>query len=267
MDMMNIPVILGHEIAGTITEVGKGVEKYKVGDRVAVCPMGAKDGRVPGYATDGGYSTYTTAAEESLIPVPDNVDIRQAAAATDAGGTAYHALVTQGGVKKGTKVGIIGIGGLGTVGMKIAIARGAEVYAATRNANAQEKARKAGCHKVSASIKDFTDDQLDVIIDYAGAGQTTADAIMAIKPGGTVVLVGLGKMETTIPSYPLISKQAYLTGSIGSTTEEIKALIDLISDGTVDIATEDCTLEQVPDQLVRLDEGGVQNRIVMVNKD
>ena len=266
-DLMDPPVILGHEIAGTITEVGPGVEGYKVGDRVAVCPMGSNDGRTPGYETDGGYATYTTAPQESLVPVPDNVDIKQGAAATDAGGTSYRAVVTKGGVKKGTKVGIIGIGGLGTVGMNVAISKGAEVYVATRNPDAQEKARKAGAYKVATSITEFADDELEVIVDYAGASTTTSDAIGAVKAGGRVVLVGMAKLDPTIMTSPLITKEVELVGSVGSTIEEVQAVIDMIADGILEIEIVECSLEEVPDELVRLDKGGVQERIVMVNKD
>lgn len=259
------PIIIGHEFSGVITEVGEGVEGYKVGDRVAVCPMQPEaDG--PGYGRDGGYATYSTAPVEYLIPIPDEVDFVQAAAATDAGMTSYHAVVGRGGVKEGTKVGIIGIGGLGTLGNQFAIEKGAKVYVASRKESAREKALKAGAYKAAESILDFKDEGLEVIIDFAGANKTTADALEAVAPGGKVVVVGMASLETNINTSSLIIKEASVLGSVGGTPEDIKDILDLMKEGKVRIDTEEISLEQVPEGLERLKEGKVTSRLVMVNK-
>lgn len=259
------PIIIGHEFSGVITEVGEGVEGYKVGDRVAVCPMQPEaDG--PGYGRDGGYATYSTAPVEYLIPIPDEVDFVQAAAATDAGMSSYHAVVGRGGVKEGTKVGIIGIGGLGTLGNQFAIEKGAKVYVASRKESAREKALKAGAYKAAESILDFKDEGLEVIIDFAGANKTTADALEAVAPGGKVVVVGMASLETNINTSSLIIKEASVLGSVGGTPEDIKDILDLMKEGKVRIDTEEISLEQVPEGLERLKEGKVTSRLVMVNK-
>lgn len=259
------PIIIGHEFSGVITEVGEGVEGYKVGDRVAVCPMQPEaDG--PGYGRDGGYATYSTAPVEYLIPIPDEVDFVQAAAATDAGMTSYHAVVGRGGVKEGTKVGIIGIGGLGTLGNQFAIEKGAKVYVASRKESAREKALKAGAYKAAESILDFKGEGLEVIIDFAGANKTTADALEAVAPGGKVVVVGMASLETNINTSSLIIKEASVLGSVGGTPEDIKDILDLMKEGKVRIDTEEISLEQVPEGLERLKEGKVTSRLVMVNK-
>ena len=137
---------MGHEIAGNCG-TGSDVEGLK--SATSCCrPMPYKDDGGPGHGRDGGYANYTTAPAEMLIKVPDNVSMVQAAASTDAGMTSYHAVVQKGQVKEGTKVGIIGLGGLGKVGMDVAIALGAEVYVSTRKESAQQKAREAGAKKV-----------------------------------------------------------------------------------------------------------------------
>ena len=115
MPSFNVPVIMGHEVCGEIVAKGEGVEGFEIGDVVAVCPLHAKDGTTPGYTRDGGYGTMTTAPVEQLVKVPEGVTYAQAAAATDAGATAYHAVVTVGEVKTGMKVGIIGVGKIGTM--------------------------------------------------------------------------------------------------------------------------------------------------------
>lgn len=259
------PIIIGHEFSGVITEVGEGVEGYKVGDRVAVCPM-QPDADGPGYGRDGGYATYSTAPVEYLVPIPDEVDFVQAAAATDAGMTSYHAVVGQGGVKKGTKVGIIGIGGLGTLGNQFAVLKGAKVYVASRKASAREKALKAGAYKAAESILDFKDEGLEVIIDFAGANKTTADALEAVAPGGKVVVVGMASLNTNINTSSLILKEASIVGSVGGTPEDIKDVLNLMKEGKVRIDTEEISLEEVPEGLERLKEGKVTSRLVMVNK-
>ncbi len=259
------PIIIGHEFSGVITEVGEGVEGYKVGDRVAVCPM-QPDADGPGYGRDGGYATYSTAPVEYLVPIPDEVDFVQAAAATDAGMTSYHAVVGQGGVKKGTKVGIIGIGGLGTLGNQFAVLKGAKVYVASRKASAREKALKAGAYKAAESILDFKDEGLEVIVDFAGANKTTADALEAVAPGGKVVVVGMASLNTNINTSSLILKEASIVGSVGGTPEDIKDVLNLMKEGKVRIDTEEISLEEVPEGLERLKEGKVTSRLVMVNK-
>lgn len=259
------PIIIGHEFSGVITEVGEGVEGYKVGDRVAVCPM-QPDADGPGYGRDGGYATYSTAPVEYLVPIPDEVDFIQAAAATDAGMTSYHAVVGQGGIKEGTKVGIIGIGGLGTLGNQFAVLKGAKVYVASRKASAREKALKAGAYKAAESILDFKDEGLEVIIDFAGANKTTADALEAVAPGGKVVVVGMASLNTNINTSSLILKEASIVGSVGGTPEDIKDVLNLMKEGKVRIDTEEISLEEVPEGLERLKEGKVTSRLVMVNK-
>ena len=129
MALMKAPLYIGHEYAGVITEVGEGVTKFKIGDKVGVCPVIQKEGLPSegggGYTRDGGYATKSTAPEEALVPIPEGVTWAQAAAATDAGMTSHHAVVGTGGVKAGMKVGIIGIGGLGSIGARVAVLKGA----------------------------------------------------------------------------------------------------------------------------------------------
>lgn len=266
MDILGkVPVILGHEIAGTIIEIGEGVENFKVGDRVAVCPMAGKDGTGAGNGRDGGYATHTTAPEEMLIRIPDNVDIKQAAASTDAGMTSHHAVVGRGEVKEGTKVGLIGIGGLGDVATQIAVAQGAKVYAASRRDSAKERAMEIGAVKTADNITEFKDENLDVIIDFAGAGVTTAEAIETVKPGGKVVIVGMAKLESTINTGTMILHEVDLRGSVGGTKEDIEDVIKLMQEGKVKIKVQETTIDKVPEGLDKIHAGEINGRLVMVN--
>lgn len=262
-----VPVIMGHEASGLITEIGPGVEGWEVGDRVAVCPMYTADDAGPGYGRDGGYATYTTAPQEMLVKVPDNVDLAQAAAATDAGMTSYHAVVQAGGVKKGTKVGMIGIGGLGTVGARVAIGLGAEVYAASRSEYARNKIKADGAFKTAESITEFKDDNLDVIIDFAGVGKTLVDSVATVGFKGKVVVVGMASLEFPLNTTTLITKQLQVVGSNGGTKEDIEDVLDLISKGELHIDIELIDFDEVPEKIDVLREKSVENRFVMETKE
>lgn len=257
-----VPVIMGHEAAGEIVELGSEVEGFEIGDKVAICPMPYKGDAGPGYGRDGGYANYTTAPAEMLVKVPEGVDMAQAAASTDAGMTSYHAVVQKGGVKKGTKVGIIGLGGLGTVGMDVAIGLGAEVYVATRKESAQQKAKEKGAYKVAANILDFKEDNLEVIVDFAGAGITTYQALEAVGFRGRVVLVGMAKLDVNFNANDLILKQAEIVGSNGGTKEDIEDIMNLMAKG-LEIAVEEIPMSQVAEGLDILKAGKADKRLVM----
>lgn len=262
MALMNVPLFIGHEYAGVITEVGEGVTKFRVGDRVGVCPMPTKDGYGGGYGRDGGYATKSTAPEEALVPIPEGVSWAQAAAATDAGMTSHHAVVVTGGVREGMKVGIIGIGGLGSIGARVAVLKGAEVYAATRNPAAQQEALKLGCTAVYSSISEAARHDLDVIVDFAGAGTTTADAIEAVRAGGRVVLVGMAQLETTINTMTLITHEVTLVGSQGGTTDDIAAVYQMMASGDLKPEIIEIEFEEIGEGLEKLKAGGVKGRMV-----
>ena len=125
-----LPRTMGHENAGVITEVGAGMEHWKVGDRVGLSPV-MKDGDALGYGKwDGGFGPQLLATDDNLVKLPDEVSFELGAMATDAGLTAYHAIMAVGGAKPGMKVGVIGLGGLGYIGARVAALSGAEVYGA-----------------------------------------------------------------------------------------------------------------------------------------
>ncbi|MBR5381336.1 MAG: zinc-binding dehydrogenase [Oscillospiraceae bacterium] len=260
--MMTPPVIMGHEYAGVITAIGEGVTGYKIGDRVGVCPLGAKDGTSPGYTRDGGYATMSTAPVETLIPVPDAVNFAQAAAATDAGMTSRHALCVTGGIQPGMKVGIIGVGGLGQIATRISVVKGCETYVATRKKEAQEMALALGCKEAANNIMELADKKLDVIVDFAGAGTTTAQAIEAIGPGGTVVIVGMSKDYSEICTMSMIMKQVTFKGSIGGNVDDIRDCYDLMASGKLDPVLTRINFEEIGAGIDMLRDGKVKGRLV-----
>ena len=265
------PMYMGHECAGVLTEIGKGVTGFKVGDRVGVCPISAsltaKQGGVPyaiGYQRDGGYATKCLVPADCLVYLPDSVSFVQGAAATDAGMTAHHALFTVGGAKKGTKVGIIGIGGLGQFASGMACIAGCEVYACEITPEGRELAKEIGCHKVVENVTELAPFGCELIVDYAGFGNTTAEALEVVAKHGKVVVVGMGKLEATINTGTLILKQAQVLGSNGGTTEDIKAVYDFFTTGKFNPQLSTITFDEIPEGLERLRRKGVKGRLVAV---
>jgi propanol-preferring alcohol dehydrogenase len=144
------PIVLGHEVAGEVAEVGDDVTGWAVGDRVGVCPTTSFG--APGFVTDGGlrregqvprhprWYRSRTASRSHSVP-----------AGTDAGMTSHAAVISNGQVKSGDKVGIIGFGGLGQIGARVAVLAGANVYVAEVNESIWDNIRATGvkrCRKV-----------------------------------------------------------------------------------------------------------------------
>jgi propanol-preferring alcohol dehydrogenase len=185
----------------------------------------------------------------------------QAAPATDAGMTSYHALKV-GGVKAGTRLGIIGAGGLGSLAIQFAKAIGAEIYVAEVNRGAWERIEGLGVDGLAENIRDFADKQLDVIVDYAGFDSTTDDAIETVGFRGTVIQVGMGTERTNISTTTMILKQLTYIGSNGGTNEDCAEVLDLIAAGTVSSHVEIVGFDDIYDAILRFERGEVNGRLV-----
>ncbi len=255
------PITIGHENSGVVAEVGEGVTEYQVGDRVGVCPTTAAG--APGYSFDGGFAPKMAVPAEALVPLPDGVDFVLGAAATDAGMTSHAAVVTQGGLQKGQTVGIIGLGGLGQIGARVAVLAGADVYVAEINEKVWPLAEKIGAKGVKGSIKDFSDITFDLIVDFAGFGTTTADAVDIIRRDGTVVVVGMGKLESLISTKSLILNQCRLIGSNGGTKADIAGIYEFMATGKLTPQVTTIPFEEIPEGIEKLKNHEVVGRLVV----
>ena len=253
------PITLGHEIAGEVVAVGSGVSPWRPGDRVGVHPLGAT---VPGYSRDGGYAAYTVAPATDLVRVPDALSFDLAAVGTDAGMTSHHALAVAG-VGPGSRVGIIGLGGLGQIGAQVAVLLGAEVHAADRSPAALAAAQGWGLAGVYSSAEEMAGLALDAVVDFAGFGTTTEAAVHAIRVGGDVVMVGLGAEHTTLTTADVIHQKARIQGSSGGTKQDIEAVYDYLEQGSVTPSVEHLTFDDVPSGIDRLRAGRVTGRLVV----
>ncbi|MDR0990034.1 MAG: zinc-binding dehydrogenase [Propionibacteriaceae bacterium] len=255
------PVTMGHEISGVITALGDGVTGWRVGDNVGVCPTGPS-GISPGYGRDGGWQKLTVQPASDLVKMPDHLSFEVDTVGTDAGMTSYHALVTVGDIRYMDRVGIIGIGGLGQIAAQAAVRMGAEVYVAEINEDAWPLAYAWGAKEVQPSIQDFAGYDLDLIVDYVGAGSTTAGSIYAIRPGGKIVLVGMGILKADINTRDLILKHAQILGSTGGTMHDVEACYRLFSNGAVNPVMKKISFDKIPESLELLHQRKARGRLV-----
>ncbi len=255
-----LPRTLGHEVAGRIAQLGEGVTSLHVGDLVAL--IMSFDG--PGVALDGGYAPRGVYPADMVVPVPAGVSAAAAAAATDAGRTAVHNVKDVAGVTAGTKLGIVGLGGLGLIGVQVGLALGAEVYAAEPKASARAEAERLGAAACVADVADLAPYVLDVIVDFAGFGTTTAGALRAVRDGGKVVLVGLSRSESTISTPDFALRGLTLTSDAGSTRQHLVDTLNLIAAGKITPVTTEIGFDEIGDGIQRVARGDVLGRLVAV---
>ncbi len=252
-----LPMTQGHETAGVISRLGGGVAGWKVGDRVGVCPSGV--GPSPGMFRHGGFADKHVAPAADLARVPDGLDISLGALATDAGMTSYHAIIKRGRASAGMKVGVIGYGGLGQIGTRAAVLKGAEVHVAEIKESVWDLARAAGAVEVVKDADAWAGQEFDLVVDYAGF-DTTGKALAAVKGNGTVVQVGLGKPTITIPAHAILGKN--LLGSLGGTVEDIEEVYGLLLKKEIEPYHTEIEFEEIGEGLKRLAAGEVTGRLV-----
>lgn len=260
-----LPMTQGHENAGVISAVGSDVVGFKPGDVVGVCPSGVQP--PTGMFTPGGFADKLAADYRDLARVPDGLDLSLAALATDAGMTSYHAMIKVGGAKAGMKVGVIGFGGLGQIGARAAVLAGAEVHVAELKEDVWPVAKAAGVVNcvhdadewAAAGDNPMVGGSFDLVVDYAGF-DTTQKALTAVRRGGKVVQVGLGKPTFTISTPSILGKT--IEGSLGGTVEDIQELYALMLRGEIRPSYEEIPFNGVGEGLARLKANRVTGRLV-----
>ncbi len=254
------PIVIGHEIGGVVTAVGEGVTEVSVGDLVGVCPTAT--GGAPGYSRHGAFTFRHVAPAAALVPIPDGLSFELAALGTDAGMTSYHAIVTRGGLQPGMKVGVIGLGGLGQIGARVGVVKGAEVHVAEPNEAAWPMADEIGAASVVRDASEWEGQGFDLIVDYAGFGTTTRAATKAVRRDGRVVLVGMGKLEFTLDTMDMILSEVTVTGSVGGTKQDVADVYELLASGTVKPVVTVIGFDDIPQGIEDLREHRITGRLV-----
>ncbi|GIZ48593.1 hypothetical protein CKM354_001164600 [Cercospora kikuchii] len=266
--MFKRPITLGHELAGIVTKTGSSVTTLAAGDGVVAViaakrPFKLHDAAsMPGLGYDGGFGEYVILEEHKALRIPQGISFADAAVATDAVGTAYHAVFTAGQVKPQHKVAIVGLGGLGLCAAQLAASViGAEVHAIDLDSKRFATALGFGVKRCAKSFAGLPGKRFDVILDFAGAGVTTSDAVTSIEQGGTIVLVGLGKKECTLNTFEFVLRNVVLKGATGASPDEIKACMDLIAAGKFKTTNEEIPFDGIAAGIDRLVEGGATARL------
>lgn len=254
---ITLPHIPGGDIAGTVAEVGSGVEGVEIGSRVMVyslltcgecilCLEGKRNlclnWKCIGMQKKGGYAEYAVAPAENIIPLPDSVSFEDAAACSIAGLTAYHGIKTVGELQNGQSFFIWGgSGGLGTLAIQIAKHLGATVYTTGSSDEKVEIMRNLGAdhafnrltQDVPAEIRKSAPIGLDLIMDYVGP-ETFTTSWELLKKGGTLLLCGiLTGRETNLNIQFTYLRHLSIKGLNLGTMDELKELLDLVADGTL----------------------------------
>jgi alcohol dehydrogenase len=260
-DITTLPHVAGHELAGTIAEVGAGVTKWQVGDRVTVpfvsgcgrCQW-CRDGQAqvcpdqtqPGFTHWGSYAELVAlyAADANLVAIPDGVSFETAASLGCRFATAYRAVAGRARVRAGEWVVVVGAGGVGLSAIMIAVARGARVVAVDRSEGALEAARRAGAERtvladgldVPAVVQQVTDGGAHVAVDAVGSERTCADAIESLRRRGRHVQVGLFAPVDGGPRVPMgrvIAWELDVLGSHGMAAADYPEMLELVASGAL----------------------------------
>ena len=255
------PHVPGHELAGEVVEVGAGVTRWKVGDRVTVpfvCGCGrcrwclsgnaqvCPDQEQPGFTHWGSFAQYVAlhAADTNVIAVPDQVHLATAAALGCRFATAYRALVGRARITEGEWVTVIGAGGVGLSAVMIARALGAHVVAVDRNREALALATELGAEHVlvadgtdvPSAVRELLEGGSHVAIDAVGSEQTCADAILSLRRRGRLVQVGLLPPIDGHPRVPMdrvIGWELDVLGSHGMAAADYPPMLALIEAGSL----------------------------------
>jgi NADPH:quinone reductase-like Zn-dependent oxidoreductase len=244
-----LPVVVGLDMAGEITEVGPGVTGWTTGDRVLVNPLNKKKGLM-GEMLDGGMAQYCLVAADQLIRMPAGVSFEAAAALPVAYGTAHRMLITHKTVKAGDHVVILGAsGGVGTGCIILAKHLGAHVIACTSSAEKMQKLKELGADEVlNVKDTDFSkwavekygkpqrrtyEGGVDVVINFTG-GDTWHPSLRCLKRGGKLLVCGATAGYDPKEDLRYIwSFELQVIGSNSFYDDDLQALMKLIAEGTI----------------------------------
>jgi len=286
------PVVPGHEIIGRVTGVGADVTKYKAGDLVGVgclvdscrecssCDKGLEQyclngmvmtyngiDRHDGAVTYGGYSERIVVSEDYVLRLPEGMDPASAAPILCAGITTYSPL-RYADVKPGDKVGVVGMGGLGHMGIKFAKAMGAEVTLFTRSAGKVDEAKRNGADHVVISTDAAQMEQaagsLNYILDTVPVEHDLNPYVGCLGVDGVYLLVGqLTPFEPTLEAMPLIMGRRAIVGSLIGGIPETQEVLDFCAEHNITCDVEMLDIKNINEAYERMKRGDVRYRFVI----
>lgn len=285
------PMVPGHEIIGRVTAVAPGVTRFKVGDAVAVgcmvdscqhcrpCRLGEEQyctegmtatyngrDRVTDEPTQGGYAKHLVVRQEFVLAVPDGLDLSRAAPLLCAGITTYSPLRTWG-VGPGSRVGVIGLGGLGHMAVKLAAALGAHVTVISRSPSKTADALALGADEVlistDADAVAKAASRFDLIIDTVPVDHPVGDYLPLLDLDGALVLVGQIGPIGQPSSVPLVMGRRRLAGSLIGGIAQTQELLDFCARKGVLPDVEIIPIDRINEAWERMERADVRYRFVI----
>ena len=281
------PIVPGHEIVGRVTKVGSAVTKFKPGDLAAVGCMVDSDGTCPecragfeqfcpnmtltfnspdkhlGGVTYGGYSESIVVDQRFVLRVPSNLNLAGAAPLLCAGITTYSPM-RRWGVTKGKKVGVVGLGGLGHMGVKFAHALGAHVVVFTTSSSKKEDARRLGADEVviskNADEMQKQAESFDFILDAVSADHDINAYINLLRRDGNLTMVGAPPKPLGVSAFGLIMRRRSFSGSSIGGIPETQEMLDFCGKHNITAEVEVIPIQKVNEAYDRLLKSDVKYR-------
>ncbi len=281
------PLVPGHEIAGRVSQVGKSVRKFKIGDLAGVgclvnscrkCPNCLKGleqfCQAPatftynsvdrdGSRTYGGYSSHVVVDEDFVLKIAPNLPLERVAPLLCAGITTYSPL-NRFKVGKNSRVGVLGLGGLGHMAVKIAAAMGAEVTVLSGSKSKESDAKRLGAHEFALTSDASTTAKLagrfNVIVDTVSAKHDLSLYLNMLGLEGTLVLVGASPVPLEVSAFPLIFGRRSLAGSLIGGLPETQEMLDFCAQHNVLADVEVIAMKDVNAAYERVLKGDVRYR-------
>jgi 6-hydroxycyclohex-1-ene-1-carbonyl-CoA dehydrogenase len=284
------PVILGHEVAGTVAALGEGVTQWKEGDRILLpavygcgqCRM-CREGRenicsqmiMFGNNVDGGYAEYMLAPAKDVLTMPEEIPLIEGSIIADAVTTPYHAVVNRGQVRPGDQVVVFGCGGIGLNLVQIAAAMGARVIAVdlmeekldwARQLGAQETINAAETERVDKAIRKLTGGGADIGFEAIGLPQTQKTTFSSLRTGGRFVVVGFASERMQLDTGRTMYREMEILGSLGCRAVDYPRVLELARQGKIkvkELVTAQFPLDEINEAFDLLRSGkGIRSVVV-----
>jgi len=278
------PFIPGHEIVGTVAALGARVRGLEPGQRVGLgwqsnscgicewCTRGMENLCLESEGTcvhrNGGYADRVRANARFVIPIPEPLESENAAPLLCGGITVYSPLRTHN-INPSSRVGIVGIGGLGHIAIQFARVFGAEVTAFSTSATKEEEARALGAHnfintRESKAMKDVAG-TMDFVLNTGNADQDWAVLVQALRPTGTLCFVGVPPSPVSVAAFPLISGLRSITGSPIGSPHMLREMLDVAARHGVKAKTESFPMAKANVAIDKVKKNKVRYRAVLAN--
>jgi uncharacterized zinc-type alcohol dehydrogenase-like protein len=287
----SFPMVPGHEIVGKVTKVGAKVSKHKVGDTVGVgcfvdscrtcdsCKKGLEQYCLnhlsPSYGgteqdqktpTQGGYSSQIVTTEDFVFKISPNLPLEKVAPLLCAGITTYSPL-RHWKIGKGHKVGVLGLGGLGHMAVKLAASMGAEVTVLSTSKKKEADARKLGAHNFALTndpaVMAKLEESLDFIIDTVSAQHDINTYLGLLKPEGAMILLGVPPKSPEVGVFSLIGRRRTLAGSLVGGIPETQEMLDYCAEKGITADVEVIKIQDINGAYERMIRGDVHYRFVI----